>query len=202
MTDTKNGGGWKVGVAGGVGIALVFAAQAIAWRLDDGHPLLVGLLVFSPLVMLAILEQSLRSYEASQDSSEAERDRNRRARRRIAIGTAWYVSIIYVSQWLLSMLDDAHPVLIGTIALTPAIGLLLMLRAMVQAHRESDELQRRIDGEAAVIAACVVGFGTFATALVVSAVRSKWPMMPTFHVGPLLIAVWGIAKWRLTKRYA
>jgi hypothetical protein len=63
-------------------------------------------------------------------------------------------------------------------------------------------LQQRIDGEAAVIAACVVGLGTFATALEVSAVRSTWPMMPTFHVGPLLIAVWGIAKWRLTKRYA
>lgn len=194
--------GWRIGLAGGVGIALVFAAQLLAWRLRGEHPLLVGLLVFTPLLMLALLEWTLRRLEFSEDASQAERSRNRLARRRIAIATAWYVSIIYVSQWLLSLLANAHPVLIGAISLTPVIGLLLMLQAIVHAHRESDEMQRRIDGEAAMIAASVVGLGTFAIALVVSAVRNKWPMMPTFHVGPLLIAVWGIAKWRLTKRYS
>jgi hypothetical protein len=136
MSNEKTAaGGWKIGIAGGLGIALVFAAQALALRLKDGPPLLVGLLVFTPLLMLAILEHTLRRFETSQDSSEAERDRNRRARRRVAIGTAWYVSIIYVSQWLPSLLEDAHPLLIGAIALTPVIGLLLTLKAMVQAHR-------------------------------------------------------------------
>lgn len=134
--------------------------------------------------------------------SEEEKVRNRRARRRIWIATAWYLGIIYVSQWILWLLKGSSPILLALIGLTPMIGVGLMLRGVVLAHREADELQRRIDGEAAVIAACFVGLGTFAYGLAQAAIGAKsQPTVWAMWVGPVLIGSWGLAKTLLTRRY-
>jgi hypothetical protein len=138
----------------------------------------------------------------AMELSAEEQNRNRRARRRIWIATAWYLGIIYVSQWLLWFLKGSHPVLLALIGLTPMVGLGLMLRGIVLAHRESDELQRRIDGEAAIIAACLVGLGTFAYGLAQAALGAKsQPTVWALWIGPCLIGVWGIAKTFLVRRY-
>jgi hypothetical protein len=82
------------------------------------------------------------------------------------------------------------------------IGLALMLRSIVLAHRESDELQRRVDGEAAVISACIVGLGTFAYGLVEAATgATSQPTVWAMWVGPALIGFWGIAKQITSRRY-
>jgi hypothetical protein len=182
-------------------LGLTFAALWAMWFLKGAHPALVGLLVFTPLAGLWALYRALQQ-PGSIEVSATERARNRTGQQRILFAAFVYFAIIYVSQWALWLLDGRHPAIISLVALTPMIGLLLMLRAIVQAHRESDELQRRIDGEAAVIAACVVGLGSFALGLVLAALRDRMHMVPAMHIGPLLIAVWGIAKWRLSRRYA
>jgi NADH:ubiquinone oxidoreductase subunit K len=139
---------------------------------------------------------------STQTRSDLERARQRLARRRIWIATAAYLGIIYVSQWALWFLKGAHPALLAAVGLTPMIGIALMLRAIVLAHRESDELQRRIDGEAAVIAACVVGLCSFAYGLALAAMGARTqPSIAAMFIGPALIGVWGLAKSVLTRRY-
>lgn len=138
----------------------------------------------------------------AQPVSESEKTRNWRAGRRIWIATAWYLGIIYASQWVLWFLKDASALLRGAVGLTPMIGIALMLRAIVETHRESDELQRRIDGEAAVISACAVGLGCFAIGLAQAAIgATSQPTVWAMFVGPSLMAVWALAKWRLKQRY-
>lgn len=127
---------------------------------------------------------------------------SRRQSRRIHIATAWYFVIILVSQPVLWLLKGSHPALLGLIGLAPMIGVGLMLRAVVLVHRESDELQRRIDGEATVIAACVVGLGTFAYGLTEAATGTRsQPTVWALWIGPSLIFFWGIAKGVIARRY-
>lgn len=134
--------------------------------------------------------------------SDEEKVRNRHARRRIWIATAWYLGIIYVSQWVLWFLKGSHPAVLVLVGLTPMIGLGLVLRGVVLAHRESDELQRRIDGEAAVISACIVGLGTFAYGLAEAAMGARiQPTVWAMWVGPSLIGFWGLAKSLVSRRY-
>jgi hypothetical protein len=137
-----------------------------------------------------------------RDTGDLERKRHQQARRRIWIATGVYFAIIYVSQWGLWFLKDAHAAWRAVVGLTPMLGIVLMLRAVLQAHRESDELQRRIDGEAAVVAACVVGLVSFAYGLVMAALGAKsQPSIAAMYVGPALIGVWGLAKSVLGRRY-
>ena len=134
--------------------------------------------------------------------SDREKSQYRRDRRRIWIATAWYLGIIYVSQWVLWFLKDGEPLWRALVGLTPLLGIALMLRAIVLAHRESDELQRRIDGEAAVIAACVVGLAAFAYGLGLAALGARTqPALPAMVVGPALIGVWGLSKAALKRHY-
>ena len=136
------------------------------------------------------------------DIGEHERAQRRLDRRRIWIATAWYLAIIYLSQWALWFLKDSEPLWRALVGVTPTIGIGLMLKAIVLAHRESDELQRRINGEAAVIAACVVGLAAFAYGLVIATLGAKsQPALPAMFIGPALFGVWRISKSALTRQY-
>lgn len=138
----------------------------------------------------------------ARNISEQEQAKHRRDRRRIWIATGWYLGIIYVSQWALWFLKDSDPLWRALVGLTPMLGIALMLKAIVLAHRDSDELQRRIDGEAAVIAACVVGLAAFAYGLVLAALGAKsQPALPAMFIGPALIGIWGLAKQLLLRHY-
>ena len=135
-------------------------------------------------------------------TSPEELSRNRRASRRIFVATAWYLGIIFVSQWTLWILKGSHPALLALIGLTPMAGVALILRGVVMAHRESDELHRRIDGEATVISACIVGLGTFAYGLAEAATgpRGQSPIL-ALCIGPALIFFWGVTKGLISRRY-
>lgn len=137
-----------------------------------------------------------------RDTGDLERERQAQARRRIWMATGVYFAIIYVSQWALWFLAEAPAGWRAVVGLTPMFGIVLMLRAILQAHRESDELQRRIDGEAAVVAACVVGLASFAYGLVMAALgATSQPSIAAMYVGPALVGVWGLAKSVLGRRY-
>ena len=89
------------------------------------------------------------------------------------------------------------------ILIATGVYLATILRAVVRAHRTSDELQRRIDAEAAIVSAVLVGLGSFAAGLALAAVDPN----PRVHgiyvlvIGPALMGTWGLAKSWLERRY-
>ncbi len=84
-------------------------------------------------------------------------------------------------------------------ALAPLLPALLMLRAYAIFLNGIDEFQRRIQTDAMLIAAGVVGFGSFAYGFL-----EEWagfPHLPLIWVFPALIGIWGLAACVLRLRY-
>jgi hypothetical protein len=85
------------------------------------------------------------------------------------------------------------------IALAPLLPALLMLRAYVVFLNGIDEFQRRIQTDAILISAAVVGFGSFAYGFL-----EEWagfPHLPLIWVFPALIGLWGLAACIVRLRY-
>ena len=77
-----------------------------------------------------------------------------------------------------------------------------MLRAYLTVLGKMDELQRRIQSEAILIAAGVVGFGSFAYGFLEGA--KVLPSIPgaLLWILPAMIAVWGLALPYVSRRYS
>jgi hypothetical protein len=85
------------------------------------------------------------------------------------------------------------------IALAPLLPALLMLRAYAVFLNGIDEFQRRIQTEAILASAAIVGFGSFAYGFL-----EEWagfPHLPLIWVFPALIGFWGIAACIIRLRY-
>lgn len=96
-------------------------------------------------------------------------------------------------------IDDLPRWVLIVAALAPLLPALLMLRAYVIFLNGIDEFQRRIQTEGVLIAAAVIGFGTFAYGFL-----EEWaglPHLPLVWVLPALIGVWGLAVYILLWRY-
>lgn len=88
---------------------------------------------------------------------------------------------------------------IACVALAPLLPAMLMLRAYLVLIAAVDEFQRRIQSEAIIVAAGVVGFSSFAYGFL-----EEWagfPHLPLIWVLPALIGVWGIALGVIRRRY-
>jgi hypothetical protein len=84
-------------------------------------------------------------------------------------------------------------------ALAPLLPALLMLRAYAIFLNGIDEFQRRVQTDAMLISAGVVGFGSFAYGFL-----EEWagfPHLPLLWVFPALIGIWGLAACVLRLRY-
>ncbi|MCY7355388.1 MAG: hypothetical protein LH470_10000 [Lysobacter sp.] len=114
-----------------------------------------------------------------------------------------YCVAILGSTWLLRYpLADAAVWARAVVGVLPMLPVMLLVRTTVRAIRDSDELQRRIDLEAAAIAGMVVGLGYFsfgllgfADVLTVSGDAAMLGMLP------LLCFVFGLAKHWARRRY-
>jgi hypothetical protein len=85
------------------------------------------------------------------------------------------------------------------VALAPLLPALLMLRAYAIFLNRIDEFQRRIQTDAILISAAVVGFGSFAYGFL-----EEWagfPHLPLIWVFPALIGIWGLAACIVRLRY-
>lgn len=113
-----------------------------------------------------------------------------------------YVALILLYGVLVPRLHDA--LWRGVLAVLPLLPVLGVIRAVVRLIRDEDELERRIDLESFAIAAMVVGFGFFSYGLLLGA--AVLPMPPAELVAllvmPALFASYGLAKWRVARRYA
>ena len=93
----------------------------------------------------------------------------------------------------------AEPVRLG-LALSPILPALMALREFVIVFRALDEVQARIQSEAMLIAAGVVGFTTFAWGF--AEVWMDWPRLPVILVLPALVMAWGVTLPFVSRRYA
>jgi len=84
-------------------------------------------------------------------------------------------------------------------ALAPLLPALLMLRAYAIFLKGIDEFQRRIQSEAMLYSAAIVGFGSFAYGFLEE--WADFPHVPLIWVFPALIGVWGAAACVLRLRY-
>lgn len=113
-----------------------------------------------------------------------------------------YVALILLYGVLVPRLHDVS--WRGVLAVLPLLPMLGVIRAVVRLIRDEDELERRIDLEAFAIAAMVVGFGFFSYGLLLGA--AVLPMPPVELVAllvmPVLFVSYGLAKWRVARRYA
>jgi F0F1-type ATP synthase membrane subunit c/vacuolar-type H+-ATPase subunit K len=127
---------------------------------------------------------------------------SRELRRTWLKATALYLGLVYATQWILWFLEDGPALARAVVGLVPAIGIAYMIRAMILSHRAQDELQRRIDAEATIVMAMIVGAGTFTYGLVVAALgATTQPTVWALFLGPAMILVWGLAKVAITLRY-
>lgn len=100
-----------------------------------------------------------------------------------------YVLILISSvAWLGS--NDTGPLVRGAVALMPVIPGLFALWAVVVFYRSIDEFKQRLVAEAMIIAALLMGFGTFAYGFLEGALAL--PAFPTIWIFPTLIGLWGL----------
>ncbi|HXS04146.1 MAG TPA: hypothetical protein VN731_06700 [Rhodanobacter sp.] len=91
----------------------------------------------------------------------------------------------------------------AVLAILPLLPIVLLIRAMVRAIRDHDELERRIDLEAIAIAAMSTAFGFFSFGLLLSA-GIGWKVAPdavAIWVLPCLFGTFGVAKLLVSRRY-
>ena len=122
----------------------------------------------------------------------------KRYNRDMLIAGGIYAACVFVGAFAIDNYDLPQWTVIG-LALLPLLPALLMLRAYVVFINAVDEFQRRIQSEAVMVAAGVVGFGSFAYGFL-----EEWagfPHLPLIWVLPALIGFWGVALCIVRLRY-
>ncbi len=127
---------------------------------------------------------------------------HKRYLREFFLAMAAYVALIVLYGVLVPRLPNSPwRFVLASVPLLPVIG---VIRAVVRLVRDEDELEQRIDLEAFAIAAMLTGFGFFSYGLLLSV--SAFPKPPAFLVAilvmPALFGSYGVAKWRVSRRYA
>lgn len=130
--------------------------------------------------------------------SEATRQANRRYRRDMAIAAALYVAAVFAAAFAIRNLSPPYPAVV-LLAVLPVAPALLMLRAYLVYSRSLDELQRRIQSEALIVAAGVVTFSSFAYGFLEE--WADFPHIALLWVFPAYSVVFGIAHILIRRRY-
>ena len=131
------------------------------------------------------------------------RDVQRRYVRELLSAMAGYVAVLYASLWLLRNRGaEIGAPLKAVLALLPMLPIAFAARAIVRVIRDSDELEQRIDLEAAAIAGLVVGLGYLTLGLLASAeVITLDGSAMAVWVFPSLCGTFGLAKWWTSGRF-
>ncbi|MCC7095557.1 MAG: hypothetical protein IT472_00035 [Thermomonas sp.] len=113
----------------------------------------------------------------------------------------FYSLALFASTWAIKQGIPSLPVR-AVVAVLPALAIVMMMWAALRYLREIDELQRRIETEAIGIASLLVSALYFAGGLLEKAkVLSFDAGAAMIWVFPLLMLVYGVCKYILTKRY-
>lgn len=124
--------------------------------------------------------------------------RQSRSTRGCLIAAIAYVAITWICVWLLeNPLRDSLMIWRAVVSLLPLIPIGFAIREVLRLVAASDELQRRMDLEALVTAAVVVGLGSLTLSLLVSAgvvvIAAKTALawvLPALSVLYVLARIW------------
>lgn len=119
--------------------------------------------------------------------------------RQALIGIVGYMILLPVSLVLVRGGFVTNPILAGLVALLPVLPFLYFIAGVVLGIRAQDELARQINLEAVVITILVVGAATFKYGLLEAA--ELVPPLSMIWVAPLMVAVWGVATFLVSRRY-
>ncbi|MBY0565805.1 MAG: hypothetical protein K2P70_00715 [Hyphomonadaceae bacterium] len=116
----------------------------------------------------------------------------------MAVASVLYTAAVFGGAFAIRGDNTPQWVAIGA-ALLPLLPALLMLRAYLIFLNGLDEFQRRIQTDAMLVSAAVVGFGSFAYGFLEE--WANFPHLPLIWVFPALIGIWGLAACIIRLRY-
>ncbi len=116
----------------------------------------------------------------------------------MAVASVLYTAAVFGGAFAIRDDDASQWVAIGA-ALLPLLPALLMLRAYLIFLNGLDEFQRRIQTDAMLVSAAIVGFGSFAYGFLEE--WADFPHLPLIWVLPALIGIWGLAACIIRLRY-
>ena len=120
--------------------------------------------------------------------------------RDMAICAVVYVGVVFGAVTLIRHMPFSLPQwLVVIVALTPLIPALMMVRTYMTYLRSMDELGRRIQTEAWLISAAIVGLGTFTYSFLEE--WAHFPRLDLVWIFPALIFFWGAATFFVRRRY-
>lgn len=120
--------------------------------------------------------------------------------RSMAIAAIIYVAVVFGAVTLIRHMPFSLPQwAVIIVALTPVIPALMMLRTYMTFLRSMDELHRRIQTEAWLVSAGVVGIGSFTYSFLEE--WAHFPRIDLVWIFPALIFVWGMATFFVRRRY-
>lgn len=122
----------------------------------------------------------------------------RRYNREMLTAVGIYTVFIVAGAYVVGHMNPPRWVIIAA-SLAPLLPALLMLRAYTTLLNRIDEFQRRIQTDAILIAAAIVGFGSFAYGFLEE--WADFPHLPLIWVLPALIGTWGLAACIVRMRY-
>jgi len=126
----------------------------------------------------------------------------RRYMREFLFSFIGYVALLCPSLIWLKPLRGTAPG--AVIALLPVVPIAFLIRAMVRAIRDEDELERRIDLESLAIAASIAGFGfcTYGFLLLARVLPDPSSCVVAIWVLPVLLMCFGLVKIAVGRHYA
>jgi hypothetical protein len=125
---------------------------------------------------------------------------NRRYLRDMAIAATAYVGVVFGAVTLLRHSGLHLPQwAVILVALAPNLPALMMMRTYLTYVRQMDEFNRRIQSEAWLISAGVVGLGSFTYSFLQE--WAHFPQLDLSWIFPALIFVWGLATFFVRQRY-
>ena len=120
--------------------------------------------------------------------------------RSMAIAAIVYVAVVFGAVTLIRHMPFSLPQwLVILVALTPVVPALMMLRTYLTYLGAMDELHRRMQMEAWLIAAGVVGLGSFTYSFL-----EEWAHFPRIElvwIFPALLFGWALASFYVRRRY-
>jgi hypothetical protein len=112
----------------------------------------------------------------------------------------FYMVVVFAAVWVIRRSGMHLPQwAVVLISLTPVVPALVMMRIYLTFVRQMDEFNRRIQSEAWLISAGVVGFGTFTYSFLEE--WAHFPRLDLVWIFPALIFMWGLASFFVKRRY-
>lgn len=129
------------------------------------------------------------------------KEAGKRYTRRMLGAGLLYMAVVFAAVWVIRH-SGLHLPQWGVVlvSLTPVIPALIMMRVYLTFVRQMDELNRRIQSEAWLISAGVVGIASFTYSFLEE--WAQFPRLDLIWIFPALIGAWGLASFFVRRRYS